>query len=89
MFKLVLLTARQANKSGDRGVGARNNDFIQKARSLRRWWTSVLENHLTQVRIQASFILKGEGVLLTVANLLVLESFVLTAVHIDQVMMFL
>ena len=42
-------------------VGERDSDFIQKASKPRRWWTSVPKNHLTQVRIQASFILKGEG----------------------------
>ena len=33
-------------------------------------------------RIQASFILKGEGVCLVAANFLVSESFILAAVHI-------
>ena len=40
---------------------ARNNDFISKARRLRRRQSSVSKNHLTTVRTQASFILKREG----------------------------
>ena len=39
-------------------VRARNSDFSQKASRLKRWWTSVPNDHLTQVRIQISFILK-------------------------------
>ena len=50
------------------GSGARNSNFIKKVSRLRRWWTRVPKNHLTQVRIQASFILKGLGVWLAVAN---------------------
>ena len=49
---------------------ARNSDFIQKASRLRRWWTSVPKNHDTQVRIQASFLLKGERLQLVGANFL-------------------
>ena len=47
------------------------------------------KNHLTRVRIQASFLLKGEGVWLVVVNFLMPESFVLAAVHLGQVTMFL
>ena len=43
-------------------VGARKSDFIWKASRPRRWWTRVPKNRLTQVRIRASFIRKGEGV---------------------------
>ena len=64
-------------------------DFIQKASRPRRWWTSVPKNRLPRVRIQGSFILKGEGMWLVAANFLVSESFVLAAVHICQVMMVL
>ena len=53
--KLLLLTTWQANKSSI--IGARNRNFILKANRPRRWWTSVPKNHLTRVRIQASFIL--------------------------------
>ena len=60
MSKLVQLATQQANKSRDFG-GPRNNDFIQKASRPKRWQTSVPKNHLTQVRLQASFILKGGG----------------------------
>ena len=49
---------------------------------------SVPKNHLTQVRIHTSFLLKGEGVWLAITNFLVLESFAL-AVYISQVTMFL
>ena len=62
-------------------VGAGTNNFIWKASSQRRWWTVVPKNHLTQVGIQASFILKGERVWLVVADFLVQESFVLAAVY--------
>ena len=50
---------------------------------------SVPNNHLLQVTIQASFVLKGEEVWLVVANFMVPESFVLAAVQIDQLTMFL
>ena len=33
------------------GAETRNSDFIWKARRLKRWWTSVLEYHLTRVWI--------------------------------------
>ena len=42
------------------------------------------KNHLTWVRIQASFIMKGEGEWLVFAYFLVLESFVLAAGHKGQ-----
>ena len=41
---------------------ARNSDFIRKAGRLQRCWRRVPKNHLLQIRIQASFILKGVGV---------------------------
>ena len=40
-------------------------------------------------RVQPSFILKGEGVWLVAANFLVPESFVLAAVHVGPITMFL
>ena len=55
-------------------VRTRNSNFIWKASRL-GWWTSVPENHLTRVRIQASLIIKLEGVWLVAANFLVLEPF--------------
>ena len=58
------------------------SDFIWKVSRQRRWWTSVPEDHLTQVRIWASFIVKGERVWQVIADFLVSESFVLAAVHI-------
>ena len=45
----------------------------------------VPQTHLPQAGIQASFILKGEGVWLAVADFLVLESFVLADAHVGQV----
>ena len=65
-------------------VEAGNSDLVQKASRLRRWWTSVPKNHHTWLRIQASFIVKGEGMWLVVANFLVPESFVLAAVLIGR-----
>ena len=41
---------------------ARNNDLIRKASRWRRWWARAPKNHLAWFRIQAPFILKGEGV---------------------------
>ena len=70
-------------------MGQRDGDFIQKASRLRRWWTRVPNNQPTRVRIQASFILKGEEVWLVVANFLVLESFGPAAVQVGLVTMFL
>ena len=49
--------------------GAMKRDFIQKTNRLRRWQSSVPKNHLPRVRIQASFILKAEGMWLIVAIL--------------------
>ena len=69
-------------------VRIRNSNFLWKASRL-GWWTNVPKNHLTQVRIQASFIIKLEGVWLVAANFLVLESFVLAVVRVGLVIMFL
>ena len=60
-----------------------------KASRLGRWWTNVPKNPLARVRIQASFILKVDGVWLVVANILVSESFVLATVQVGHVMIFL
>ena len=86
---LVLLATWQANKFERRSIGGKNRDFIQKASRWRICQTSIPKNHLTQVRIQASFILKGEEVWLAVINFLVSESFILAAIHVGQVTMFL
>ena len=63
--KLLLLSPSSYCLLSDRpinqGVRARNSDFNRKASRQRKWQASVLKN-LTQVRVQASFILKGEGV---------------------------
>ena len=42
---------RWASKSGDKFLGTRNSNFIQKASRLRRWQTHVSKNHLTPVKI--------------------------------------
>lgn len=71
-------------------MGVSNGDFIQKVSRLRSWGTSVPKNHLTRIRIQASFILKGDGCSwLLQTYFLMLESFVLIAVHIGLVTMLL
>ena len=68
--KLVLLTAWQVSKLRDQVLG-QAIETIWKASRLRRWWTTTVpENHLPRVRIK-SFILKGGGVWLVVANFLV------------------
>ena len=43
-------------------AGAGNSDFIWEDSKPRRWWTHVPKNHLAWIRIQASFILKREGI---------------------------
>ena len=43
----------------------------------------------SQLIIQAYFILKGDGVSLVAANILVPESFVLAVIHVDLVTVFL
>ena len=72
-----------------RVVGARNSNFIQKSSRPRRWWTCVSKNHLTQVRIQTSFIIKRKGVYLVAINFLMLKFFVFADVHISQITVFL
>lgn len=53
-------------------VGTRKKDFIQKVNRPKRWQTTVPRNHLTTVRILASFTLKRDGgVWLVVAKFLV------------------
>ena len=44
-----------AGQLGRQVVGARNSDFIQKARRPKRWWTTVPKNYLCWVRIRVSF----------------------------------
>ena len=60
-----------------------------ESQQTERMWTSVPKNHLAKVRIQLSFILKGERVWLVVAHFFVSEAFILAAVKVGQVMMFL
>ena len=85
--KLILLKIPLANKL-KQVVRTRNSDLIQTASILRKWQTSVPSNHLTQLRIRASFVLKGERVMLVGANFLVSVSFVLVTVCVGQVRMF-
>ena len=49
-----------------------NKEWSLYLESQQKMGTSVHQNHLTQVTIQASFILKWEGVWPVVANFLVL-----------------
>ena len=56
--KLVLLTVQEASNMTVKVLG-QELVTIQKASRLRRWWRSIPKKHLTQVRIQVSFILKG------------------------------
>ena len=86
--KLALLATWQANKLRDELLG-QGIQVIWKASRLRKWWTSVPQNHLPQVSILASFILKGEDKLLVATNFSVPESFFLTAAQVDLVRMFL
>lgn len=51
-------------------VGAGNSDFILKASNQRRWWASVPNNCLTQVRIQASFYTERGGGMIGCCKLL-------------------
>ena len=69
----------------------KNRDLIQKASRWRICQTSIPKSHLTQVRSQASFVLKGEedSVWLVVADFLAPESFVIAAVCVGLVTMFL
>ena len=88
-FKLILFVTQQVNKLRDELLGQGTYlescwDFIWKASRPRRWSTGILKNHLTQVRILASFILK-EGVWLVVRYFLVQESFVLPVVQVTLV----
>ena len=70
-------------------VRARKGSFIQKASTMEKMVNYCPRNHATWARSQASFILKGEGLWLVLANFLVPESFVLTVVHVGLVTVFL
>lgn len=74
-----------------REVLGERTETIQKASRWRLCQTSLPKNHLTQVRIQASLILKGEeeSIWLVVTDFLALESFVIAAVCEGLVTMFL
>ena len=87
--KLILITMRQANKKERDEMLGRGIATLSRKLADREDGGLVSQNHLPQVKAQASFILKGEGVWLVVANLLVRESFVLAAVHVGPVTMFL
>ena len=60
-----------------------------ESQQTERMWISVPKNHLAKVRIPLSFILKGERVWLVVAHFCVSEGFILAAVQVGQVLMFL
>ena len=86
--KLILLTARQTSKSRDKLLGQGITTLFKKPAD-REDGGLVFQRTIAQVRIQASFILKGKEVWLVVADFLVPESFVLAAVHIGLDTMFL
>ena len=78
----MLLATRQANKSGDslleKGVGT----FLGKpADQDDGGLLSKKDLRLSQVTVQASLLLKGEGVWLVVPKCLVSESIVLAVTH--------
>ena len=78
VYKLILFMARQANKSRNELLGQGITTLFGKPNRPRRWWTSITKNHLPWIRIQASFLLKGEVMMcLVAANFLVPESLVL------------
>ena len=86
--KLILLPSQLAPHSIKRhSVGTKNSDVIGKASRLRIRWTSVPRNHLSQN--SHFFYTKGERVWLIVAEFLILESFVLAAVPVGLVTVFL
>ena len=62
VYKLILFMARQANKSRNELLGQGITTLFGKPNRPRRWWTSITKNHLPWIRIQASFLLKGERV---------------------------
>ena len=87
--KLILLTPQQASKSRDKLLGQGRATLF---RELAYWKDGGLVSQRTiplELKIEASFILNGEGLWLVVANFLESESSVITAVHIGQVTMFL
>ena len=55
-----LLHNRPINR--ERSYWERKGHFIRKASRWKRWGTSAPKNHLPRFRIQASFILKREGI---------------------------
>ena len=57
-----MLATLEADKLRNKLLGWGIADLIQKANRPIRWWTRVPKNHLVWVRIQAPFILAGEGV---------------------------
>ena len=81
--KLMLHTTWQMNKSRDEVLG---QGIVTLFREPADWETSgrVQKTHLSQVRIQASFKLKGKVVWPVVAPFLVQEFFVLAAVHVKS-----
>ena len=62
------LSEWQANKQ--MSTGARNSNFIQKASRSRRGQTPIPKNYLVWIRIQTSFILRGEALKLKISGFL-------------------
>ena len=86
--KLVLVTAQQADKLRDELLG---QGMVNLSGKLEDGEDDRLGSRRTvfpELRIQSSFMLKGEGVWLAAAHFLVLENFVSTALHIGLVTVF-
>lgn len=80
--KLVLLTSQQATKLRHNLLG---QGIVNLFGKLAYGEDGVPKNHLPWDSIHASLILKEVSVYLVSANFLVLDSFVVAAVHIGQV----
>ena len=87
--KLVLLTTGQDSKSKDKLLGKGIATLSGKQIDWEGGRLVFQRIIFTQVRIQAYFIQKGEGVWLVVAHSSFQESFVLAAVYMGQVTGFL
>ena len=82
--KLILLAPCQASKSRNKLLGQGRVTLFGKPAGPEKGGLVSQRAILTQVRIQASFILKREGVGLLIANFLVPESLVLEAFCVEM-----
>ena len=86
--KLVLVTAQQANKLRDELLGQGMVNLSGKLADGEDGRLGSQRTVFPELRIQSSFMLKGEGIWLAAAHFLVLENFVPTALHIGLVTVF-